>query len=124
MTPADRQLWAAPRRHQVAGLYIRRQHPIGPFVDDFACAARRLAIEVDGGVHVERAAQDAARTEILEQHGWRVPRFRNDEVIDDLPAVLARIEAAVVTTPSLPSRKVRGGSARERRGGGHRRRGG
>ncbi|MBA3644404.1 MAG: DUF559 domain-containing protein [Chloroflexia bacterium] len=91
---------------------------------DSACAARRLAIEVDGGVHAERTAQDAARTEILEQHGWRVPRFRNDEVIDDLPAALARIEAAVVTTHSLLFPKLEGGSARERRGGGHRRRSG
>ncbi|MDQ3780642.1 MAG: endonuclease domain-containing protein [Chloroflexota bacterium] len=61
MTPAERQLWAAPRRHQLAGLQIRRQHPIGPFAVDFACAARRLGIEVDGGVHVERTVQDAAR---------------------------------------------------------------
>lgn len=122
MTPAERQLWAAPRRHQLAGLHIRRQHPIGPFVVDFACAARRLAIEVDGDVHAERTAQDAARTEILEQYGWRMLRFRNDEVIGDLVAVLARIEAALVTTPSLnPSPNIGGGSARQRRGGGHRR---
>jgi very-short-patch-repair endonuclease len=96
LTPAERVLWEALRSRQVGGLRFRRQHAVGPFVLDFYCPAARLIIEVDGSVHDQQAEQDAARTEHLEAYGLRVLRFRNEEVLDNLPVILARIEQAGV----------------------------
>jgi very-short-patch-repair endonuclease len=70
---------------------FRRQHPIGPYIVDFACPARKLAIELDGGQHAERQEQDAARTQDLARRGYRVIRFWNRDVIDNLPGVLELI---------------------------------
>ena len=100
MTPAEQTLWQALRRRQLDGLAFRRQHPLGPFVVDFCCPARRLIVELDGAVHdlEDVRLQDQARTDILASHGYRVIRFRNHDVSDDLPSVLARI----VEEASLP----------------------
>jgi very-short-patch-repair endonuclease len=94
MTPAERVLWERVRANRLAGLPIRRQHPIGPFILDFACASLRLGIEVDGSVHDETWEQDQARDDILQQHGWTMLRFTNAEVMHQLDDVLARIRAA------------------------------
>lgn len=96
-TPAEVRLWSALRNRQLAGLKFRRQHPYGQFIFDFFCVERRLAVEVDVGVHLntEQAAYDAERSEYLEQHGIHVLRFTNDEIDQHLPAVLRKIiEAA------------------------------
>ncbi len=93
-TEAEAILWAALRGRQVAGLKFRRQRPAGPFVLDFYCADHRLVVEVDGAIHDEQREQDAARTAILKQYGYRVVRFRNAEIASDLAAVLARIAEA------------------------------
>ena len=92
-TPAERVLWGALRRQQLGGLRFRRQHPVGRFVLDFYCPGARLAVEVDGGIHDHQAERDAERTAILKAAGYRVLRFRNDEVSKDLPSVLRRILA-------------------------------
>jgi very-short-patch-repair endonuclease len=85
------------------GLKFRRQHPICPFVLDFCCVERRLAIELDGGVHEAQVEQDAAREQVLAATGIRVLRFPNDEVRDRLPLVLAKIrEAAQEALPERP----------------------
>ncbi len=94
-TEAEAILWAALRGRQVAGLKFRRQRPAGSFVVDFYCPDHRLVIEVDGGIHDGQAEQDAVRTAIIEQYGYRMLRFRNEEVLTDLPAVLTRIAKAV-----------------------------
>jgi very-short-patch-repair endonuclease len=93
-TVAEAILWTALRGRQVAGLKFRRQRPAGPFVLDFYCPDHRLVVEVDGGIHDEQREQDAARTAILEQYGYRVLRFRNEEIESDFAAVLARITEA------------------------------
>jgi very-short-patch-repair endonuclease len=100
MTPAERRLWQALRRHQLDGLHFRRQHPVGLFVLAFYCAAHKLVIEVDGGLHDEQVEQDTYQTQHLNASGYRVLRFRNEEVLTDLSFVLARI-AAAATSPSL-----------------------
>ena len=99
MTPAEQQLWEAIRGQRLMGRRFRAQHPLGTFVLDFCCPSERLVVEIDGGVHdaPEQAAHDAARTASLEAHGYRVLRFRNEEVLTDLPAVLRRISAAFAT---------------------------
>ena len=84
-------LWAALRDRQVAGLKFRRQRPAGPFVLDFYCSERKLVVEIDGAIHDEQAAQDLARTALLQQYGYHVLRFRNEEITTDRDRVLAQI---------------------------------
>lgn len=99
MTPAERVLWQALRRGQIGGLAFRRQHPVGPFVLDFFCPARKLAVELDGGVHLDRKDYDAARTKRLEAYGYQVLRFENEAVLNDLDTVLRRIAQAISPSP-------------------------
>jgi very-short-patch-repair endonuclease len=93
-TPAEERLWLALRDGKLGGLNFRRQHPVGPFILDFYCAKKKLCIEVDGDVHDTQRERDQARTEALETLKIRVIRFRNEEVLYELPSVLERIAAA------------------------------
>lgn len=102
MTPAEKKLWNALRKQRLADLRFRRQHPVGRFVLDFYCPATKLGIEVDGGVHDEQIERDRVRTMALESAGYTVLRFRNDEVLNDLPSVLRRIEGAARQPPTSP----------------------
>jgi very-short-patch-repair endonuclease len=102
MTPAEKVLWNALRRKQLDGLKFRRQIALGPYILDFICSEKRIIVEVDGDIHDGQIDYDAWRTERLEQYGYRVLRFRNDEVLNRLDTVLARIrEAAPSPAPSL-----------------------
>ena len=104
VTPAEETLWEALRDKQLDGLKFRRQHPVGQFVLDFYCPRFKLVIELDGSVHNAAAEQDAARTEHLNFFGYRVIRFRNEEVLTNLAAVLKRIaEAAELGVPPAPN---------------------
>ena len=96
-TPAEQVLWQALKNRQLNGLKFRFQHPVESFVVDFYCPQYRLAIEVDGAVHDQQLEYDIARTERLNQLGYRVIRFRNQEVMSDLGSVLQQI---VTTTES------------------------
>jgi len=94
MTPAEQKLWQALQGKQLDGLKFRPQHPVGPFILDFWCPARKLVVELDGGVHEGQVEADKARTQQLQDYGYRVIRFRNEEVLTDLPTVLERIREA------------------------------
>jgi very-short-patch-repair endonuclease len=94
MTEAEKRIWYLLRRRQFGGLNFRRQVPIDPYIVDFACLTKRLVIELDGGQHDARSAQDAARTAWLEAQGYRVLRFWNNEVFENLDAVLRAISLA------------------------------
>jgi very-short-patch-repair endonuclease len=84
------------------GLKFRRQHPVGPFVLDFCCVARRLAIEVDGAVHATQRGHDAEREALLTTTGYRVLRFPNMAIEQDLSRVLAAIRKAAQEPPPRP----------------------
>ncbi len=106
MTDAERRLWEHLRKRQVEGGKFRRQHPMGRYVLDFVCLEARLVIEVDGGQHGERAKEDSLRTEWLEARGFRVVRFWNHEVLNDLEevkGVIWRALSAGARPPSQPS---------------------
>lgn len=101
MTPAERRLWQALRGNAV-GAHFRRQHAIGPYILDFYCAKARLAVEVDGDIHLLQRPADAERTRWLEvEKGMRVIRFSNEAVLHDLEAVLEHIREAL--TAALPN---------------------
>jgi very-short-patch-repair endonuclease len=105
-TPAEEALWGALQKKQVAGLRFRRQHPVGRFVLDFYCPSHKLVIEVDGAVHDLQQERDSERTKILETHGLRVLRFRNEEVLRALPSVGARIAAVAAEQARDPVTEV------------------
>jgi len=93
MTRAEDILWRSLRGSRFEGAKFRRQAPIDQYVVDFYCHAAKLVVELDGKQHEWFADYDSGRTEILERLGIRVIRFTNDEVCNDLDAVLARIRA-------------------------------
>ena len=101
-TDAERALWSILRRRQVSGYKFRRQAPIGNYIVDFVCFELRLVIEVDGGHHVESAGYDAARTAWLEGEGFRVIRFWNNQVLQEMEGVREAIFLAV-QQPASPS---------------------
>ncbi|SRR5579883_2947337 len=80
MTDAERRLWSALRGRRLQGYKFRRQHPLGPFILDFACIAHRLAVEADGGQHADND-YDRRRTAWLARRGWRVIRFWNNDIL-------------------------------------------
>ena len=92
-TPHERALWRALKELPLEGTHFRRQAPIGPYVVDFFCPAKRLIIELDGGHHNEdeEARRDRDRQAWLESEGYRVVRFWNSEVSSNLNAVLETI---------------------------------
>ena len=94
LTPAEQKLWAALRNDQL-GFNFRRQHAIGPFVTDFCCIKKKLVIELDGGQHLEQEQYDQERSQYLQAKGYRVLRFWNNDVINDLNAVITVIQEAL-----------------------------
>jgi very-short-patch-repair endonuclease len=102
-TSAEVILWEALRNRRLEGLKFRRQHPVGPFVLDFCCPERRLAIELDGGAHAAQHEADVERQALLATAGYRVLRFPNEAVHGSLPAVLATIRDVAASEPSRPA---------------------
>ncbi|MCK1757786.1 endonuclease domain-containing protein [Bradyrhizobium sp. 137] len=92
-TPHERMLWRVLKDLPMDGSHFRRQAPIGPYVVDFFCPAKRLIIELDGGHHNEddTAKRDIDRQLWFEREGYRAIRFWNSEIASDLMAVLERI---------------------------------
>ncbi|MBZ9670808.1 endonuclease domain-containing protein [Mesorhizobium sp. ES1-3] len=93
MTDAELKLWNELRAHRLMGLGFRRQFPIAGYIADFACPQKKLVVELDGSQHgdAELAAVDTFRTKRLEQDGWTVLRFWNDDVIRDIDNVCQHI---------------------------------
>lgn len=92
-TEAERRLWARLRNRQLNGVKFRRQHAIGGSIADFFCLQARLVIEVDGGQHggPPECEADERRTQYLEDRGYTVLRFWNNEVLNNIDGVLHRI---------------------------------
>ncbi len=99
MTDAERILWQGLRGKQVNGYRFRRQHPIEPFFADFACIEHKLVVELDGGQHQEQLEYDQQRTAFLASQGWRVLRYWNNDVFQNLEGVLSNIAAALGVPP-------------------------
>ncbi len=102
-TDAEAALWRFLRARGLGGFKFRRQHPAGPFILDFFCPARRLAIELDGSQHFQpwNRAYDNRRTADLAAQGITVLRFLCDAVLRETESVIAAIALALgIAVPS------------------------
>ncbi len=93
MTPQEARLWAELRLLKPQGLHFRRQVPLGPYIVDFACTSRRLAVEIDGGQHAEdgHGARDRERDAWLRSIGFEILRFWNSDINTGLAAAVDHI---------------------------------
>jgi very-short-patch-repair endonuclease len=101
-TDAERRLWYRLRSRQINGAKFVRQEPIGRYVVDFIWREQRLIVEVDGGQHATDK-RDGARDAWLAEHGYRVLRFWNNDVLANTAGVLESIAAALSEMTSVPT---------------------
>lgn len=99
-TPAEKKLWSILRGGRLDGYKFRRQQRLGPFIADFACQTARLVIEIDGDSHAQQIDYDARRTAFLAKEGYRVLRFTNRDVMDNVEGVGRVIALALAGGPS------------------------
>ena len=98
-TDAEIKLWSVLRDRQLLGFNFVRQHPIGPYIADFACREADLIIELDGGQHAE-SAKDQERTNHLAEHGYEVMRFWNTDVLTNIEGTAQVISERLTKAPS------------------------
>ncbi|MEJ7679706.1 MAG: endonuclease domain-containing protein [Segetibacter sp.] len=93
-TEAEQKLWEYLRDRKLNGLKFRRQHPLHNYIADFYCNEIKLVIEIDGGIHAtkDNAEYDKGRTYELQELGVTVLRFWNDEVMNNIKMVIAKID--------------------------------
>ena len=101
-TSAEEVLWRHLRARRMEGFKFRRQMWLCGYVADFACPEAKLVIEADGSQHADAGDYDAARASAFERLGYRTLRFWNNDVVNDLDAVLTAIRAAL-PSPSHPA---------------------
>ena len=98
-TDAEKKLWFALRNRQLLGVRFNRQVPIGHYICDFVARSARLVVEADGGQHANSPG-DASRTRFLENRGYRVLRFWNNDVLGNIDGVVNEIERVLRDMPS------------------------
>ena len=86
-TDAEELIWEL-LRNKKTGHKIRRQHIIDNFIVDFVCLRKKVIIEIDGEIHLQQQESDSLRTNTLNEKGYKVIRFANDEVFAN-PALVA-----------------------------------
>jgi very-short-patch-repair endonuclease len=103
-TEAEKLLWARLRNKQIHGIKFFRQFSIGAYVLDFYSPTIKLAVELDGGQHAEKDAQeyDKVRSDYLRAQGIEVMRFWNNDVIQNVEGVLYKIAERATPTPLPP----------------------
>lgn len=94
LTPAERKLWSRIRNDQL-GVTFRRQHAVGNYIPDFYSPKTRLIIELDGSQHLEQEEYDEERTKYLNSLGYKVIRFWNNDVMNNIDGVILAIIQAV-----------------------------
>ena len=96
MTPAEKILWHEVRANKL-GIHFRRQQVIAGFIVDFYCHKAGLVVEVDGDIHVIQQEEDVRREKVLNEMGLRIIRFRNEEVLRNLPMVIVKLIELTLT---------------------------
>ncbi len=107
-TEVEKLLWQHLRMKQMLGLKFRRQQPIDNYIVDFICFEKKLIIEVDGGQHSLQKDEDRERDMHLEKNGFKILRFWNNEVLENMEGVLEKIRSHCLCHPPLdplPSRE-------------------
>ena len=94
-TDAEKKLWTSLRSRQLNGHKFRRQFVIGSVIADFCCFEHHLVIEVDGGQHADQTAADQRRVAFLHSRGYRILRFWDNKVLENLNGVLEKIARAL-----------------------------
>lgn len=97
-TDVESRLWYHLRGRRFHGWKFRRQHILQGYIVDFVCLTRKLVIELDGGQHTDQKEYDKKRTQTLEEDGFKVIRFWNNDVLNNLEEVLETI----LNTPHPP----------------------
>ncbi|MCL4275860.1 MAG: endonuclease domain-containing protein [Anaerolineales bacterium] len=101
LTPAERKLWAYLRGDKL-GVNFRRQHAVGNYITDFCSPKAKLIIELDGSQHLEQTEYDEERTKYLESLGYRVIRFWNNQVMNEMDGVILAIMEVLENNPPPP----------------------
>jgi very-short-patch-repair endonuclease len=93
MTAAEKIVWEKLKNRNIFKARFRRQHPIGSFIVDFYCHEYKLAIEIDGEIHLknEIIEYDDGRSHDIEKYGIKILRFTNNEVFTDLKKIIEEI---------------------------------
>ena len=94
-TEAEAKLWSHLRAHRLEGIHFRRQYVIGKYIVDFCAPRYKLIIEVDGSQHLDRQASDDERSAFLKSKGFRIIRFWNHDIMNNLESVLISIQYAL-----------------------------
>jgi very-short-patch-repair endonuclease len=91
-TRAEAILWGKLKARQMEGVKFRRQQPIDNFIVDFISFEKRIVIELDGGQHKLDKNKDSKRDRMLTESGFKVLRFWNNEIFENLNGVLEVIK--------------------------------
>jgi very-short-patch-repair endonuclease len=104
MTETEKILWKELRDRKVFKAKFRRQHPIDIFIVDFYCHEFKIAIEVDGEIHLNKnvSEYDDGRTHDLEKHGITILRFTNNQIINNIKGVKNQILQAILNSSIAP----------------------
>jgi len=97
-TDAENLIWNIVRNRRFYGLKFKRQYPIGKYIVDFVCIEKKLIIELDGGQHniQDNINSDNERTLFLESSGYKVLRFWNNDIFNNLDSVLEKLHQIVI----------------------------
>ena len=100
-TDTERFLWKYLRTKQLEGFKFRRQQPIGSYIVDFVCFEKKIVIEADGGQHSEsrEREKDKKRDKWLRGQGFKVLRFWDNEILNNIEDVLSRIREELIHSP-------------------------
>ena len=101
LTPAESKLWAYLRGNKLNGVYFRRQHAIGKYVPDFCAIKAKLIIELHGSQHLGQDENDMERTKYLKEKGYKMLRFWNGQVMNDIEGVIRAIILAMESKSNI-----------------------
>jgi len=107
-TDAESKIWKMLRNRHFSSFKFRRQEPLGRYIVDFVCYEKKIVVETDGGQHCERKGYDEKRTGWLNNKGFKVLRFWNNDVMKDFAAVKQVIWENLKSVPSPESSPTRG----------------
>jgi len=101
-TEAEKILWLN-LKSKALDFKFRQQHLIADFIVDFVCLSKKIVIEVDGEIHDSQQEADAERTKVLNERGFKVIRFNNKEVLNNIDSVLNIINHELLNADVPPS---------------------